>query len=374
MDAVSIHPYRYDSEPEGIEDDVAALQELIRKYNHGRPKPVWVTEIGWGTKPAAAPLDLAIDEGVQASFLVRAYALLLSAGVARVYWYLFRDYDAFATMGLVRGDNAHTPKKAYRAMQAMIGEIGQARFVRREATAGGLYSLLFERDTGAQVRVIWSLQPRAISVAAPCAAFGMLGERLAPGSAAAVGGEPIFVEGPLSGLPDPDPAAPRVIADSARDFSGTQGGNGWSYGVFVGESTAFVPLADFRATDWKREWYSKYPFLSLSDREQHPSESPSGAVAAVRRWTSSAGGRVGITARFHCGPRGDGVGVKVFLGGQELFSDTIGGGHPATSRFNSNQTLRPGSGLDFAVFPGPRGNADFDATEISVTIAEAPQP
>jgi putative glycosyl hydrolase len=374
MDAVSIHPYRYDSQPEGIEDDVAALQDLIRKYNRGRPKPVWVTEIGWGTKPAAAPLDLAIDEDVQASFLVRAYALLLSAGVERIYWYLFRDYGAFATMGLVHSDSAHTPKKACLAMRTLISAIGNARFVRREATAGGLYSLLFERDSGTQVRVIWSLQPLSLSVPASCTAVGMLGAGLPAGATPVVGGEPIFVEGPFSGLPPAETDGPRVIADSVRGFTDTQGGNGWSYGVFAGESTAFLPLSDFRTTDWKREWYAQYPYLSLSDREQHPSESPAGAVAAVRRWTFGSGGRARITARFHCGPKGDGVGVKVYLDGREVFSDTIGGAHPAVSRFSADETLPPGGSIDFAVFPGPRGNANFDATEVSATIAELPQP
>jgi hypothetical protein len=372
MDAVSVHPYRYDSPPEGIEDDIAGLQELIKRYGRGRPRPVWVTEIGWGTKAAAAPGDLAIDEATQAAFLVRAYALLISAGVERVYWYLFRDYDAFATMGLVRGDRLHTPKPAYRAMQTMIAEIGAARFLRREDTRGDFYSELFQGASGGQVRVIWSLRPQPIAVPASCRVVGMLGATLEPGAALAVGGEPVFVEGPLSGLPAPDPHPRRTLADSSRDFSDAQGSHGWSYGVFVGDSRDFTALRDFRATDWKREWFAAYPFLSLTDRDQHPSESRAGPVAAVRRWTSERGGRVRISARFHCGPKGDGVAVKVLLDGREAFSEAIGGPHPAEARFEGEQDLAPGTRVDFAVFPGPRGNADFDATELSVTISELP--
>ncbi len=372
MDAVSVHPYRYDAEPEGIETDIAALQELIRRYGHGRPKPVWVTEIGWGTKGAASPGDLAIDERTQASFLVRAYALLISAGVERIYWYLFRDYDAFATMGLVRNDGSHTPKAAYGAMRTMIAEIGSARFVRREETRGGFYSELFQSGSGTPIRVIWSLRPFPLAVPASCRAIGMLGGELAPGAGLTVGSEPVFVEGPLSGLPAPDPSSARIIADSVRDFSDAQGRHGWSYGVFVGDSPDFVPLGDFRATDWKREWYSRYPFLSLADREQHPSESGAGPVAAVRRWTFEGGGRVRITARFHCGPKGDGVVVKVLLDGREAFSQAIGGPHPVEARFESAQDLAAGATVDFAVFPGPGGNANFDATEFSAAIAEQP--
>ncbi len=372
MDAVSVHPYRYDSEPEGIEDDIAALRELIGRYSPGRPKPVWVTEIGWGTKPAGAPLDLAIDERTQASFLIRAYALLLSAGVERIYWYLLRDYDRFATMGLLRGDPAGTPKPAFEAMRTMISELRAARFVRREPTRADLYSILFRRGSGDEVRVIWSLKPLQVALPASCRAEGMLGSPLPAGSALSTGGEPVFVEGPLSGLPGPDPDAPRIVADSARDFSDEQGGRGWRYGVFVGGSADFVQLRDFRTTDWKREWFSGYPFLSLTARDQHPSESAMGPVCAVRRWTSDRGGRLRISARFRCGSKGDGVGVRVLVGGREAFSGRIGGPNPAEARFDSVEDLAPGTSVDFAVSPGPRGNANFDATELAATIAEQP--
>jgi hypothetical protein len=104
MDAVSVHPYRYDETPEGIETVIARLDELIRRYNGGKPKPIWVTEIGWLTKKAGAPGELTITEEDQANFLVRSSALLLSAGVERIVWYLMRDYAEFSSMGLVGGE------------------------------------------------------------------------------------------------------------------------------------------------------------------------------------------------------------------------------------------------------------------------------
>jgi hypothetical protein len=367
MDAVSIHPYRYDSEPEGIEDDVAALQQLIRRYNHGKPKPIWVTEIGWGTKSAATGLE--IDEAVQASFLVRAYALLLSAGVERIYWYLFCDTGAFATMGLVHGGASHTPKESYRAMQVMITEIGNARFVRREATPDDLYSLLFERGPGEEIRIVWSLRPRTLVVPPACSVTAMLGGAAAPDGPLTLGGEPFYIEGPMSGLPAPGPDAPSAIADSERDFSGSQGAGGWSYGAFVGGGASFVPLEQFRVTDWKREWFARFPYLSISDREQHPSESAAGPVAAVRRWTATGACRVRICARFRCGARGDGVRVAIYVEGRELHSMPIGGPFPREARFDFEQALVPAGPVDFAVFPGPHGNSDFDATETGVTIS-----
>lgn len=373
MDAVSVHPYRFNAEPEGIEDDIAALQDLIKRYNHGRPKPIWVTEIGWATKAAAAPLDLSIDEGVQASFLVRGYALLLSAGVDRIYWYLFRDYDAFATMGLVHQDRAHTPKRAYHAMATLISQVGGARFVRREDTPPDFYALRFERPTGAVVHVVWSLAPRTLAVPVACQVTGLLGGAVAARPDVAVGPEPVYIAGEMSGFPAPDPHAPRRLADSARDFSGVQGANHWSYGVFVGDAPAFVPLDQFHATDWKREWFGRYPYVSLSDREQHPSESPGGPVAAVRRWTCAAGGSVHLHAQFHCGAQGDGVRAEVLLDGQRVFVQPVGGPNPARAEFDAVRVLPPGAHVDFAVYPGPKGNANFDATEFAA-VAEEAQP
>jgi len=372
MDAVSVHPYRYSSVPEGLEEDMAALQELIRRYNHGAPKPIWVTEIGWGTKTAAVPQGLAIDENTQASFLVRAYALLLSAGVKRIYWYLFRDTDAFASMGLVHNDRPRTPKPAYRAMKVMIDEIGIANLVRRETTAADFYSILFRRASGQEVRVMWSLQPRAIVVPASSKVVGMLGKARVSGAGFVIASEPVFVEGTVSGLPPREVGAPKIIADSVRDFSNVQGRRGWSYGMFEPGPAGFKPLTGFRETDWKREWNARYPFLSLTDREQHPAESGAGPVAAVRRWTSLNGGRLRVRAVFACGPQGDGVGVKVILEGRELFSDAIGGRRPASCQFDSTCAVPPGGRVDFAVYPATRGNADFDATQVSVTITEEP--
>ncbi len=50
MDVVAVHPYRYDLPPEGLETDITHLQNLVKKYNGGKPKPIWVTEIGWSQK------------------------------------------------------------------------------------------------------------------------------------------------------------------------------------------------------------------------------------------------------------------------------------------------------------------------------------
>lgn len=372
MDAVSIHPYRFNTPPEGIEQNVERLDRLIRRYNAGKPKPIWVTELGWATKPAAAPLDLAITPTDQASFLVRAYALLLSAGVERIYWYLLRDYDAFATMGLVHADAASTPKPAYQALKTLQAAIGTARAAGREPTLAGFYSVLFRRTDGTEVRIVWSLQPRTLYLPAGCRATTMLGDPVT-GAAVEVGDAPLFIEGPLSGLPPADPDQPRRLATSSADFAGRQDAEGWSYGFERESDGLFVALPRFVTSDWKSQWEGPYPFLSIAETEQHPAvaRNPSDAVGAVRRWTSSRAQRVALHARFRAGARGDGVRVAVSTREKTLFGAAIGGRNPARADFDAVLALSAGDPVDFAVFPATAANADFDATEVEVTLDQA---
>jgi hypothetical protein len=370
MDVLSVHPYRYDSPPEGLEADLVAFQDLVKKYNGGKPKPVWVTEIGWGTKPSTAVGDLAIGDDVQARFLVRAYALLLSADVQRIYWYLFRDYQEF-NMGLVRDDAKRTPKPAYAAMAAMIKQLQGANFVTREKTPDDIYSLVFARPSGGEVRVLWSLKPVTITASGATKAVDINGKPIGVTSQLYIDDSPIFVTGPLKGLPSPTTAKEMVLADSLRDFSSAQG-NPWSYGVFMGDSTTFVPLTNYVITDWVKTWTGQYPYISLTASDQHPSAMGETPVSAVRRWKSNYAGSIRIAGHFRCGTQGDGVGVSILVDGRRRFKKLLGGekGNPVVESFDFVQTVRPGTIIDFAVDPGPAVDINYDATTVYVIISK----
>ena len=109
MDAIAVHPYR--GQPEGVEVELAETAALIRKYNDGKDKPIWVTETG--CMPQAAEYDW--EKGKEmwelarantTRYLTRQYTLLLSVGtVDKIFWYLTRDYNEFKLMGLLRDPN-----------------------------------------------------------------------------------------------------------------------------------------------------------------------------------------------------------------------------------------------------------------------------
>jgi hypothetical protein len=371
MDVLSVHPYRYLSPPEGIEGEIADLQHLVLKFNKsGRALPIWVTEIGWYIKPSTAPGDLLIDEKVQAEYLVRAYALLLSANVQRVYWYLFRDYENF-TMGLMRDDPQRTRKPAYFAYTTLVKQLRDADFVSREATPDDFYSLLFRRRTGQEVRVVWSLTPRELTLPRETIVVDLVGAPVRASGLLELDDSPVFVTGPLHGptqvLQDRDV----ILADSMRDFDGVSR-NGWSYGFFVGQVTTFRPLTTFRATDWKASWSASYPSLEIAADDQHPSKDGNLPVAAVRRWQSNFDGRIRITGNFHCSVEGDGVGVSILIDGITRFRVLLGGGAPLEKEFDLIETVRRGSKLDFAVDPGPSVDIDFDSTRLRATIHALP--
>jgi hypothetical protein len=370
MDAVSIHPYRMDGAPEGIENQVAALRKLMERHGGGT-KPIWVTEIGWPLRTAEVRGELTIDEPTQAKFLVRACALLASAGVARVYWYVFNDDRSTPGMGLLQGDRAHTPRAAYAAMKTLNARLRGATFIARERTDRHVYALRFASADGRELRVLWALSPFTVPVPAGTTMTSLSGQPVASsGGTLSVTDAPVYVSGPLPALAKAGTApAAAALADSASGFSLQQGENGWSYGYFVGDSTNFEPLTETRGTDWKEAWTGRFRSLILTNTEQHPAVSSGKSIAAVRRWVSTTDGSLHVTARFKkVGPKGDGVHVRVLVDGRAVREARLNRDAGIAADFDFSQPAHVGTVFDFAVDPGTAGNADYDATKVSVTI------
>jgi len=171
MDGISIHPYGYDKPPEVLIEKLANLKEIIRKYNNGKDKPVWVTEHGYyliedGKKGNRS----AINELVKAAYLVRSWTIFLGMGMEKIYWYLGKNYDVFATMGLVGSETdaqgRYAPKPAYTAYGVLTRVLRHATFLRREEGPKGVYSYLFQRGQE-QVRVLWATEPQDVSFPSP---------------------------------------------------------------------------------------------------------------------------------------------------------------------------------------------------------------
>jgi hypothetical protein len=191
MDAVVIHPYR--GEPEGVETETGELAAMIRQYNDGKDKPIWVTETG--CMPDAQEGEW--EKGGQmweksrahvARYLARQYALLQSVPtVANIYWYLTRDYNEFKLMGLLRdpsdGAGRYDVAAPYVAYATYIRQMHGTRPTGRSATGKFTYIENYARGAE-QVHVCWATVPAhvALDVAGPVTVTDLMGveETLTP--------------------------------------------------------------------------------------------------------------------------------------------------------------------------------------------------
>ncbi|WP_223285579.1 DNRLRE domain-containing protein [Paenibacillus sp. PL91] len=233
MDVISVHPYRYPQTPEGMVKGLQDLQALIRKYNGGELKPIWISEIGWPTHQSAS----GVDEKTQADYLVRAHVLALANGVEKVVWYnlmndgLQADYNEH-NFGLIRfADDplgAYTPKPAYVSYAAMARELTGASFVEQESSADGIRSYVFEKENK-PLRVLWAHEDKSAAVYtdSPLAITDLSGntETFVPYDGKVfltLTGEPLYIKGNVE----------RIVADGTFSIQGEE--------HFAGEPAGFT--------------------------------------------------------------------------------------------------------------------------------------
>lgn len=224
LDAVSVHPYGFPSSPEdgytnpnlpgvGLEARIEQLDALIREYNGGETKPIWATEIGWGSYEAPR----GVSEDVQADYLVRSHVLAFSAGVDRMYWYSLRNDRTLpagpgANWGLVRNADDplghYAPKESFTAYATMTRLLAGAEASGREESPDGVRSYVFTRIDGEQVRVLWSPdgpQDVTLQVDGDMTVTRIDGDSrvLAPDDGRvylSIGTDPVYVEGDVTGI------------------------------------------------------------------------------------------------------------------------------------------------------------------------------
>lgn len=162
LDVVSIHTYNYGEPgrartPEAWSEWMGRVQDLIAKYNQGRPAPLYVTEMGWPTqvdKRGTPPQ-------ISANFLARMYLLSRTMPFLKgIWWYDFQDDGWKATynednFGMVRPDL--TPKPAYFALAGIANLVAQAQYTGRvDVGDPEVYILKFREKSGREVWAMWS--------------------------------------------------------------------------------------------------------------------------------------------------------------------------------------------------------------------------
>jgi hypothetical protein len=117
FDVLSIHPYSMAGSPTYQRLDL--ILESVQRFNRraGKPKPVWITEMGWTAQNREEEQD-------QAQNLVQSYALAKAWGVERLYWFNLQDFEE--KWGLTRGDGSR--KLAFAAYRTTAQHLNGARF------------------------------------------------------------------------------------------------------------------------------------------------------------------------------------------------------------------------------------------------------
>jgi len=168
-----------------------------------------------------------------------------------------------------------------------------------------------------------------------------------------------------------------LLADSAADFSDTQGKNNWSYGYFIAPKPGgpyvtgeFKPFPQYRVTNRGAEWVrvGGPQWLAIRATHQHPGAHDGRAFWAVRRWTSQSEGSARITGEARRVANGDGSTLRIFVDGREVFTRLLGGHQPLTAKFDLALPLHAGSTVDLAVDTGPGTDTGSDAVTLTATI------
>lgn len=173
VDAVGLDAYCYPSSPEGV--DFAGLldklNEIIRKYNHGRPKDIWITEVGWKGLDTLYP-EVAYGEGgnyysfvselAQAENIVRMNLIALAKGVKRFLTFpavsrLYTDTLSIANpfpYSLLNPGDA-SPKIAFVAYNTMVNNLTGANFGSEIAIGENITCYQFDSPSGPLI-VVWN--------------------------------------------------------------------------------------------------------------------------------------------------------------------------------------------------------------------------
>lgn len=229
FDILTIHPYRQELHDRKFIQELREAADLVKQPD-GRTRPVWITEMGWGTQMphnAGKKVDF-VSPRQQACLLARTYIDALASGVTpNISWYDFRNdgtnlLEWEHNLGIIRYDFQPKPAcQAYATLTRMLA----GRQIREELQLGeDVVALQFAgpNDRGPLI-VLWSVdKPRTVSlpVAPPAALVNLMGRSwdlpVADGKAsvALTPGVPVFVA-PAAAHATTRPAATQANAPEA---------------------------------------------------------------------------------------------------------------------------------------------------------------
>lgn len=168
VDVVGIHPYGYPQSPEklGYAAMLDKLQDMIKSYNGGKGKDVWVTEVGWKgidmlyNEPVYGEgkcYSTMVSELEQAQDMVRMNIISQAKGIRRFLSFSFTSGSINEPWpySFLNSDGS-SPKVVYVAYNQMVNRLAGWTFAREIYAGDNLTCYLFEKKGACPQVVLWS--------------------------------------------------------------------------------------------------------------------------------------------------------------------------------------------------------------------------
>lgn len=164
VDALSLHPYVSWRGPgkDTVEfwyELMERMDQTIRKYNHGKSFPVYITEIGW----PASMNEKGYTEATQAIYAAQLLCSIRTFPFVKgLLWYDFQNDNSLpesheANFGLIRADT--TPKPVYYVFADLSDLVRNGKFVRRIDVGDPKVWILHYRLHDDDVYAMWNYYP-----------------------------------------------------------------------------------------------------------------------------------------------------------------------------------------------------------------------
>lgn len=149
-DAISVHPYTMGGDP--IQMRLDKILRVLNGYiaSTGKPKPLWITEMGWGTGRQSDYNEQAID-------LTQSYIIAQANGVEKLFWFCATNYDNWGIVFILNPLEPKPSYSAYKLMTSLLGSPGPAaKFEGYLQTPKDVAGYVFKKAGNDRVLVFWS--------------------------------------------------------------------------------------------------------------------------------------------------------------------------------------------------------------------------
>ncbi len=164
LDIVSGNAYNVTTNPDFIAERFSTIDSIVKKYNNGQEKDIWITETGY-------PTYADMSENTAGEYTIPLLVNAISVGVDRIFWYNLADYgidpnnkeDHFGLMRYPTNElGAHTLKPSFLALAVLIREVTEFEYGENKSTEEFKHHTFVKDD---EVKnILWAYSKQNIEV------------------------------------------------------------------------------------------------------------------------------------------------------------------------------------------------------------------